>query len=43
MERGAVEPNRAGAAIARIASLLDTKASLLAQEGAQALSGAGSF
>ena len=39
MERRAVEPDGAGAAVSRIAAFLDAEASLLAQEGAQALAG----
>ena len=39
MHRLAVEPDRAGAAIAGIAALLDAEHAAIAQEGAQALSG----
>ena len=39
MDRRAVEPDGAGAAIAGVAALLDAEDATLAQEGAQALSG----
>ena len=39
MDRHAVEPDRAGAAVARVAALLDAEPPQLAQEGAQALAG----
>ena len=39
MDRRAVEPDRAGAAIAGVAALLDAEHAALAQEGAQALAG----
>ncbi len=41
MEGHAVEPDRAGAAIALVAALLDAEPAVLAQEGAQALAGRG--
>ena len=42
MHRRAVEPDRAGAAIARVAALLDAEDAAVAQECAQALAGRGS-
>ncbi len=39
MDGLAVEPDRAGAAIAGVAALLDAEGAVLAQEGAQALPG----
>ena len=39
MDRHAVDPDRAGAAIAGVAALLDPEAALLPQKGAQALPG----
>ena len=39
VKRHAVEPDRAGAAIALVAALLDAEPAVLAQEGAQALAG----
>ncbi len=41
VERHAVEPDRAGAAIALVAAFLDAEPAELAQEGAQALAGRG--
>jgi hypothetical protein len=42
VERLAVEPHRAGAAVARVAAFLDAEHFEVAQEGAQALAGFGS-